>query len=141
MCGCACVQPKAGRPDVVFYHTLPIALRQSSSMSWKLVISARQDGQQAMEICLSPCPLGKTMQFLVNCQINHCITGVKGKQSHLGSSQCFFNWQKSNQQSKDIGFSSKKLCRKSWHEQLKKMLEMFLPGATDSTAQDRQQPH
>lgn len=48
-------------------------------MSWKLVISARQDGQQAMEICLSPCPLGKTMQFLVNCQLNHCITGVKGK--------------------------------------------------------------
>lgn len=25
------MQPKAGRPDVVFYHTLPIALRQSSS--------------------------------------------------------------------------------------------------------------
>lgn len=52
------MEPTAGRQNVIFYHTLPSEyLETSISLTWKPVISARQDGQQAMGIGLSPCPL------------------------------------------------------------------------------------
>ena len=41
-------------------HSLPTILRQGI-LNWKLVTSDRRDGQLAMEIDLSPCPLGKVM--------------------------------------------------------------------------------